>query len=206
MKTRTIVTALIPCMTLGCSTPQGTSAVECGAGAAGGAFLLCKAFGGKDDTCAAVAAAGGVGGATICYSYADNLEKRRQQLAGHENDLDARLAYVRGLNQDAEKLNAQLRSRVAEVTRHTNDTVAKVQQGQMNQQRLKEEQTALDNEIAAANQQAAQARAALQDMKRFRAQQAQRSEQLDAEIAKQTQLLEETERQTSALASQRQRV
>jgi hypothetical protein len=206
MKIRTIMTALISCMTLGCSTTQGTAAVECGAGAAGSAFLLCKALGGDNDKCAALAAVGGAGGATFCYNYADKLEKRRQELGGRENDLDARIEYVRNLNQDAEQLNAQLRTRVTEVTQHTDEVVSKVSQGELTKDQLKQEQAALDHEIQSVSHQAAQERDALEEMKRFQARQEQRSQALDAEIVKQEQLLIDTERQTSALAAQRQRV
>jgi len=215
------IAVLIACLTPGCGTPQRTAALECGAGGAGGAFLLCKALGGNDDTCMAMAAAGGGVGATVCYNYAGQLEQRRQALAGREDDLDAQLEYVRGLNQDAEQLNVRLRERVAEITRLTDDAVAKVGQGRMTQQQLQEQQNALDEEIATGRQQLAQGRTALDELKRYRArqeeqarqdeqaageQQAQRLRALDAELAKNEALLQEIERQTSALASQRQRV
>lgn len=216
-----MIAALVACMSMGCGSPERNAALECGAGGAGGAYLLCKAFGGNDDTCTAMAAAGGGVGASVCYNYAGQLEKRRQALAGREDDLDAQLDYVRGLNQDAEQLNARLRERVADITRLTDDAVEKIGQGRMTQQQLQEQQDALDEEIAAGRQQLAQGRTALDELKRYRArleeqarqeqqagevQQAQRLQALDAELAKNEALLEEIERQTSALASQRQRV
>ena len=204
-----IVIVLASCLSAGCATTtdnQRTSALECGAGGAAGGFLLCKALGGDNKQCAAVAFLTGAGGAAICYSYAGNLEKRRQELAGKEADLDARLRYVRGVNEDSEKLNRQLRDRVANVTRHTNELVAQVNQKKLSQQNLTKEREALDNEVKVANEQLTLEKKALKDIKQLQAQHARNSHELDAEIAKQQRLLAETQRQTTALASQRQRI
>ena len=198
-----MIAALVACMSMGCGSPERNAALECGAGGAGGAYLLCKAFGGNDDTCTAMAAAGGGVGASVCYNYAGQLEKRRQALAGREDDLDAQLDYVRGLNQDAEQLNARLRERVADITRLTDDAVEKIGQGRMTQQQLQEQQDALDELKRYRARLEEQAR---QEQQADEVQQAQRLQALDAELAKNEALLEEIERQTSALASQRQRV
>jgi hypothetical protein len=204
-----IVMLLALCLSFGCATTsnnQRTSAVECGAAGAVGGLLLCKLMGGDDRQCAVVTVLAGAGGASICYVYAGNLEKRQKELAGKENDLDARLRYVRGVNEDSAKLNQQLRDRVTKVTRHTDDLVAQINQKTVSQQKLTQEREALDNEVKAANEQLALEKKALDDMKQFQAQHAGKSRELDSEIAKQRRLLAETERQTTALASQRERI
>jgi hypothetical protein len=202
----TVITLLSSITLLGCSTPQGRAAFECGAGSAAATYALCKLTGGKNDTCNKVALGSGLGGAAVCYTYASSLKARSSILAGRENDLDARLRYVRGLNEDAERLNAELRTRVAAVAQHTDEVIMKINQNKISLQQLNDEKSALDVEISAVNQQIVLERQALEDMKRFQASQARKSQALDAEIAKQESLLYESERQTSALAAQRQRV
>lgn len=197
------------CLCAGCATAtnnQRTSALECGAGGVAGGFILCKLLGGDDKQCAVVAVVTGVGGTAICYSYAGNLEKRQQELAGKETDLDARLRYVRGVNEDSAKLNRQLRDRVVTVTQHTDALVAQVNLKKVSQQKLAKEQEALDLEIKVANEQLSLGKKTLEGMKQYRSTQAPNSSKLDAEIAKQQRLLAETQRQTTALASQRRRI
>jgi ABC-type phosphate transport system auxiliary subunit len=202
-----IVLALASIMTLSCATPQGTSSLECGAGGALGGYALCKLLGGDDKKCLAAAVLTGVAGGAICYTYAANLQKRQQELAGKENDLDARLRYVRGLNEDTEKLNRQLSQHVAEVTKHTEEVRAKIARKEITQQQLAKEEEALANEKKAANEQLKLAQEQLADMKRFRDQQRGRNTaDLDIQIAKLEGLLAQTRKETSALASQRLRV
>jgi hypothetical protein len=185
------------------------AALECGAVGAGIATAICIAAGGKAAACAGAAAGGGALGAGICYTYAQKYEKRRQELAGKENDLDARLKYVRGLNEDSEKLNQDLNARVEQVSKRTDRIVAQTNEGTISRQELIKEREGLLKEENAAKDQIALEKSALEDMKRFQAQQAQagnESAELDAEIQKQERLLAETQNATRALAAQRQRI
>ncbi|HEU4854599.1 MAG TPA: hypothetical protein VFS89_04835 [Nitrosospira sp.] len=189
------------------------AALECGAVGAGLATAICLAAGGDAATCAGAAAGGGLVGAGACYTYAQKYEKRRQELAGKENDLDARLKYVRGLNEDAEKLNRDLDTRVAEISRRTDATVAQINQGTISSQELAKEREALLKEENAAREQVELEKAALEDMKRFQAEQLRKTgedkaihAELDAEIRKQERLLKETQSATTAFATQRQRI
>lgn len=216
-----IIAALLVLLTTitGCSTVGGTrgssgmAALECGAVGAGVATAICLAAGGNAATCAGAAAGGGLLGAGACYTYAEKYQKRRQELAGKENDLDARLKYVRGLNEDAEKLNQELNARVTEVSKRTDMTVAQINQGTISSQELAKEREALLKEEKAAREQVELEKAALEDMKRFQAEQLRKAgedkvlhAELDAEIRKQERLLEETQRATTAFATQRQRI
>ena len=216
---KVIAALLLLTMITGCSTVGGTrgssgmAALECGAVGAGLAAAICLAAGGNAATCAGAAAGGGLLGAGACYTYAEKYEKRRQELAGKEDDLDARLKYVRGLNEDSKKSNEEINKRVAQVSKHTDTVVAQIEQGTISQQELAKEREALLKEEKLANDQVALEKSALEDMKRFQAEQKRKTgadsathAKLDAEIKKQQRLLEETQMQTSALASQRQRI
>ena len=185
------------------------AALECGAVGAGLATAICIAAGGSAAACAGAAAGGGALGAGICYTYAQKYEKRRQELAGKENDLDARLKYVRGLNEDSEKLNQDLNTRVAQVSKRADEIVAQIRQGSISQQELTKEREKLLKEENSAKDQVALEKSALEDMKNFQSRQAQtgnESAELDAEIRKQERLLAETQNATRALAAQRQRI
>ncbi len=202
----------------GCATTGGslsrpaTAGLECGGAAAAAALLACELAGGSNAVCAA--ATGGalaLGGGT-CYAFASHYEKRREALAGKENDLNARLKYVKGLNEDSEKLNKQLNTRLAEVSRRTDEISAEVAQGTITQQQLANEREKLQKEEQAARDQVELQKTALEDMKRFQAQQSKvgqddpRIAELDAEIAKQERLLKEAQGATTAFAAKAGRI
>jgi hypothetical protein len=190
-----------------CTTTKGTSAFECGAGGAAGGFLLCKALGGKNEQCATVAILTGVAGSAICYTYAASLEKRQQELVGKENDLDARLRYVRGVNEDSANFNQQLRQRVAKVTQHTDEVVAQIAKHSLSQDQIVAERKALDNEVKSAKDQLALEKHTLEEMKTFQAQQSARNRRdFEPEITKLEKSLAETQKHIALLASQPQRI
>lgn len=216
---KVIAALLILIMITGCSTvgetrgSSGMAALECGAVGAGLATAICFAAGGNAATCAGAAAGGGLLGAGICYTYAEKYEKRRQELAGKEDDLDARLKYVRGLNEDSQKMNQDLNKRVAQISKRTDATVAEMKRGAISQQALAKEKEVLLNEEKSAGEKAELEKTALEDMKRFQAEERHRTNlnssmhaELDAEIIKQERLLAETQSATRALAAQRQRI
>jgi hypothetical protein len=216
-----LIAVMLLALVTGCSTLGGTggtggtgrssgmAALECGAVGAGLATAICIAAGGSAAACAGAAAGGGALGAGICYTYAQKYEKRRQELAGKENDLNARLKYVRGLNEDSEKLNQDLNARVEQVSKRADKIVTQMREGTISQQQLIKEREELLKEENVAKDQVALEKSALEDMKQFQARQAQtgnESAELDAEIRKQECLLAETQNATRALAAQRQRI
>ena len=204
MVKKSITALLVVFLVTGCATQQGTSALECGGGGAAAALILCKLAHGSDASCAAVAVGAGASGAAICYSYADKIQKRRAQLAGHEKDLNAQIQYLHTVNQDTEDLNKQLAAKVVTVTKSTDQAVASIAQGQTTQAELTKQRQALDNEVKAAQTQVNAAAQELKSAQQFRAQQT--SGAYDAEIARLQDLLNQAQRNTSALAAQRQRV
>lgn len=189
-----------------CATTAQTGGLECGLGGAVAGYAVCKAMGKPDAVCARTAAVVGAVGAAGCYSYGASLDRRRKELAGHENQLDARLRYVRGLNEDAAKFNADLDQRVADTTRQTDVLVAQVQQKRLMGADLAREQTRLDDQVRAANQQLAKSRGALDDMVSYRATLAQRSDALDVAIARQKQLYDTAQQKVAMLSDQRTRL
>ncbi|MEO6823380.1 MAG: hypothetical protein ABI167_01385 [Nitrosospira sp.] len=214
-----IATLLLLTVIAGCSTvggnkeSSGMAALECGAVGAGVATAICMAAGGSAAMCAGAGTGGALLGAGACYTFAESYKKRRQELAGKENDLDARLIYVRGLNEDSKKSNEELNKKVVQASKRTDKVVAQIKAGTISQQELAKEREGLLKEEKVANNQAALEKSALEDMKRFQAEQKRKtgvdsaaSTELDKEIEKQQHFLEETQRQTSALASQRQRI
>jgi septal ring factor EnvC (AmiA/AmiB activator) len=198
-------------MVAGCATQAGTSestsALECGGGAAAGALILCKLFGGNNQACAALAVGAGAAGAAICYSYASKIQKHRRELAGHEEDLDARIRYLRQVNQDTEELTNQLAAKVTALTKSTDQAADALARGQATQAQLAQTRQVLDNEVQAAQRQVNTVAQELQSAQQFRAQHTSAASfELDTEIARLQSLLNQAQRSTSAMASLSQRI
>lgn len=201
-----LVTLTCCCASVACSTPQQTAALECGVGAAALSFALCSLTGGKTGSCAAIGAGGGVAGGAICYGLADRLEKHREELAGKENNLNARLQYVQEVNADSEKYLAQLQQSLRDTRQQTDDVVARVQQNQLSQQQIADAKRAIDKQAADAQRQTDATAQAYADMKQFQAQHPNQSPQLDAQTAYLLRLRDAMQRDTHALAAQSQRI
>lgn len=195
------------CLSLAaCQTQQQTAAAQCGLGAAGAAYLTCKLLGKSDSQCLAAAVVGGGVGAVVCHNYADRLDKRRQALAGQENNLDARIRYVRGLNEDSAQFVTALGEQVATSSKRTDDLLVRYRQGKLTQTQLAEEGKKLDQDVAVASTQLKKGDEALQEVKTFRAQRKPNSADLDVAIVQQERLLADARRQVDQLAAQRARV
>jgi hypothetical protein len=208
----------------GCATTGGsslsrptTAALECGAGGAGAALLICKLAGGSDAICAAATGGAALVGAGACYGVASHYEQRRKELAGKEQNVDALLSFAKANNADAEKANQQLNAKLAEVSRRTDEINSDIQQGTITGEQLANEKKALQKEIEkeqkAAKEQAELQKVALQDTRNLRSNLPAQSDQdkarvaeLDAEIAKQEGLLREAQRATTAFATQAGRI
>ena len=206
-KCNIIVALLATCVLSGCaSTEEGAAATECGVGAAATTYLVCKLKNGTDKQCAEMSAIVGLGGATICYTYAENLKKRKQELAGKENDLNARLQYVREANADAEKLNQQLQEKLTHLTQQTNEITSALAKQELTTEQLTQERESLDSEIKKANDQLTLSKNELNDMKLFRTKQTKKVAELDLEIAKQQKLYDRANSLVSAMEKQRERI
>lgn len=192
--------------TAGCATTTGTAGLECGLGGAGASYLACKLAHGSDARCAEVGAVVGAGGALACSLYTSHLEKRRKELEGKENDLDAQIRYVQGLNADTRQLNADLAQRVASITQSTDKVVAQIQQQQISQAQLAQERKTRDDLLRTSQAEVNQGTQALQTARELKAKDRDSSPDLDAAIKQQEQLLAEAQRQVGLLAAQRDRV
>jgi paraquat-inducible protein B len=182
------------------------SAFECGGGSVSAAISACRAEGGHTGHCAVVAANAGVSGATACYSYATQIKKRRQQLVGQEDQLDAHIRYLQDVNQDTEVLNNELSGKIVEVTARTDTAVDSLAKGEMTQAELNQLRAILDHELTAAQRQLDTMSRELQAAQQYRARQSPEAARLDDEIARLQELLNQAQRDTGALALQRQRI
>jgi exonuclease VII small subunit len=185
----------------GCATRQQTSGLECGVTAGAAALVLCKLMGKSDRDCAGLGVVGAGLGAAACYSYAGRLEQRREQLAGHEHDLDARLAYVRGLNEDGAQLNRELQARVESASQRVAALAEQSRRQQVTAEQVARERRQLDGEIRAANQQVTLQQGALVEVKGL--QKRGTSPDLDREIARQDRLLAQAQQHLATMVSMR---
>ena len=200
-----MVTALT-LLTTACATQQQTATLECGAAGAGIGFLACKLAGGSDATCAAVGGAVAVGGGVLCYSLSANLDKRRKELAGHENDLDARIRYIKGVNADAAAYNEGMKKDLVTITQHTDTVVTQIQQKTIDEQALAKERSDLDKRLKNAHDSITAQQDSIDLMRKLQAQKNFQDQQLTQELQRQQVLLAETKQQTAVLASQRARI
>lgn len=196
---------LLSAISAGCATSEQTAALECGAGGAGAAFLICKLAGGSDASCAAAGGGVGIVGAAGCYAWSSKLKKDREALAGHENDLDARLTYVRNVNATMSQYNDTLKKQVADLTQHTAATKQQISQKSSDQDKLVNQRKAIDAALKDANSSIAEQQKTLADMRAFQAQHAS-NQNLATEIKREEAILQETQRQANALANLRQSV
>ena len=180
--------------------------LECGLATGGLSYLACKLKGKSAAQCAEIGAGVGLAGALACSLYAKHLEARRKELAGKENDLDAQIRYVQGLNADTRQLNADLTKRVASATQDTDKLLAEIEQQQISQEQLAQERKTRDDLLKTSQSEVTQGTQALEEAKKFRAQKGDSSADLDAAIAQQEQLLTEAQHQVDLLAAQRARV
>lgn len=190
----------------GCATQSQTAGAECAAVGAGVGYGLCKALGRSDGECAVFAVVGGAVGGLGCYSYASNLEMRRKSLAGKEDNLDARIAYVRGLNEDGEKLNAALREKIDVASKRQGQLLAQVNQGKATSQQLAKERQQIGADLDSARQQALLQQDAFEEAKRYRAKLTRPSPSLDAELARQQQVVAQTQAYVDTLSRLNERV
>jgi hypothetical protein len=188
------------------TAPTAKAGLECGLVTAGVSYLTCKLSGKSAAQCGEISAGVGLAGALACSLYAKHLEARRKELAGKENDLDAQVRYVQGLNADTRQLNSDLTQRVASVTQDTDKLIARIQQQQISQEQLAQERKTRDDLLKTSQSEVAQGAQALEEAKQFRAQKGGSSGDLDAAIAQQEQLLAEAQHQVDLLAAQRARV
>lgn len=183
------------------------SAFECGGESIKSTIASCRAEGGHYGRCAIVASRAGVSGATACYNYASVIRKRRDQLVGKEDQIDAEISYLRDVNRDTEALNTELSGKLEEVTARTDTAVESLAQGEMTQSELAQLHAILDNEVAFAQRQLDAASSELQAAEQYRSRQSPPStEALDAQIARLQALLNEARRRTTALVAQRGRI
>lgn len=173
-------------------------------GAGLGALIGAAAGGGRGAWIGA--AAGGLVGAAAGYAYADKVVQRRKELAGREDDLDARIKFARGVNQDTEEYNRHLEEEMKAEEQQIDRLAKQVTDQQKAQQKRNELKQGLAKKVEDSQKQLSLAEQQLADLKQFRAKQTQASGSLDAEISKLEITLSQLKTNTTALASLDQRI
>ncbi|HEY7553167.1 MAG TPA: glycine zipper domain-containing protein [Candidatus Binatia bacterium] len=207
---RLIAVAVVVLFVTSCAT-QGDQArtegtlIGAGIGAAIGAGLG-YAIGGSGTAAGIGAAIGAAAGGAGGYVYADRIAKRHDELSGKETDLDARVAFARGVNEDTQEYNARLKKEVTELEPKITELAAKKEKQEITQRELQKEKQALATKVKDANKQLAVGQDELQALKKFRSEQKTTSQELDEEIKTLEQSLAQMKSSTSALASLNQRI
>jgi chromosome segregation ATPase len=152
------------------------------------------------------AGAGALIGAAAGYSYANKIVQRQKELTGRENDLDARIKFTRGVNQDTEEYNRKLEDEIKAEEQQIASLSADVSDQQKTQQRREALKQQLVAKVDDANKQLSVAKAQLADISTFRAQHPQPSQDLDVEIKKLELTVSQLETRTNTLAAMSQRL
>ena len=207
---RLIASAVVVLFVTSCATQSEQARTEGTLGGAAIGAAVGAGLGyliGRDAASAGIGAAigalaGGVGG----YVYADRIAKRHEELSGKENDLDARVAFARGVNEDTQEYNARLKKDVSELEPKITELAAKKKKQEITQRELEKEKQALATRVKDANKQLAVGQDELQALKKFRSEQKKSSKELDEEIKTLEQSLAQMKSSTNALASLNQRI
>ena len=149
-----VVVLLTSCATQGDTARTEGTLAGAGVGAAVGAglgYLISGNATGAGIGAAVGAAVGGGAG----YAYADSIAKRHEALAGREKDLDARIAFAQGVNEDAQKYNLRLKNEIAERDQRITRYQSMTQGQEVAQRELAKEKQALSTRVNDANKQLA---------------------------------------------------
>jgi outer membrane lipoprotein SlyB len=209
---RLVTITFVAFLTTSCATQNQQAYTEgAGLGALLGAGLgagLGAVIGGERGA-AIGAGVGALVGGIAGYSYADNISKRRAAMAGKENDLDARIAFARGVNEDTQKINQQLANEINESAAKVNVLESQYKTQQITAQKLETERQSLKTKVQNAGQQVKLAGEQLEDLKHFRSKQTVTSpgtNTLDIEITRLEGQLAQLKTNTTTLASISQRI
>jgi hypothetical protein len=179
----------------------GGAAVGAAVGAGLGYLIGRNAAGAGIGAAVGAAIGGGAG-----YAYADSVAKRHEALAGKERDVDARIAFARGINEDTQQYNVRLAREVADREQRIARLQTATQNQETAQRELAKEKQALSARVTDANNQLAVAQQELVNLKQFRATQASSSKALDDQIVLLEANLAEMKSNTTALASMNARI
>jgi hypothetical protein len=199
-----VVVFVTGCATQGDQARTEGSLVGAGVGAALGAGVGYAIGGAKG---AGIGAGiGALAGGASGYVYADRVAKRHEALAGKENDLNARITFARGINDDTREYNERLKKEVGALEPKIAELEAKRMNQQVTQQELQKQKQALTARTEEANKQLAVCQNELDGLQKFRSQQAAASSALDEQISTLERNLAQMKANTIALASLNQRI
>lgn len=149
---RAIATILIACLLLttacsGMSKEQKSAGEGAAIGAAIGA-LFGQVLGEDTESTLTGAAIGAVIGGAIGYSLASNLNKEKVKLKGHENDLDARIAYAQAVNDETHTYNQKLTADLEKIEAEVNAGRIKKSQMAKIKDKIMDDKARLNSELA----------------------------------------------------------
>ena len=204
-----IVLSILIIFISGCATKGQQTRTEGTAGGAGiGAViggLLGYALGDEKGALAGAALGAALGGA-VGYTYADNIANRHAELAGHENDLDARIAFAEGVNQDTQEFNQLLERDIATLAPEIDALSAQARQEKITQKELDKKRQSMEEKVEETEIALAAAEDELKDLKKFQDRTPDQSDKLDSEIAKLERNLKQLKKNTDTIASLSQRL
>lgn len=204
-----IVLSVLVLFISGCATQGQQTRTEGTAGGAGIGALLGGLIGyavGDESGALAGAAVGAVIGGAVGYTYADNIANRHAELAGHENDLDARITFAEGINQDTQELNQLLERDIATLAPEIDALNAQARQEKITKKELDKKRQSVEEKVEETEAALAVAEGELKDLRKFQDRTPDQSDKLDSEIAKLEKNLVQLKRNTDTIASLSQRL
>ena len=207
---RLVALAVVVFFVSSCATREQQAQTEGTAVGALGGALLGAAIGGiatRSGKGAGIGAGiGALTGGVAGFVYANSIVKRREELAGKENDLDAQIKFARGVNQDTQEYNRKLTSDVKNFKSDVERLEAQNRTQQVENEELIAKKQQLDEKVKTAQKDLASGEDQLQELKTFRSSQTKPSKELDAEIKKLEGNLAQLKSNTSSLAALNQRI
>lgn len=189
------------------SRTQNKAAAECAVAVAAVLIAECKFIEKKSNkVCALRALLAATGSAFACHYIQGTLLERKKQLQGHENELDAQLAYMRGVNEDVEKSNKQMRTAIEATEKRTDTLLSLQQQGQASKEDFDREREVQERDLAAVRNALKDQQAALDDAKKYKVSLKKPNPDVDAQYASMQRQLTVTEAQLKELTALRQRI
>ncbi|MCP4340876.1 MAG: hypothetical protein GY799_18800 [Desulfobulbaceae bacterium] len=204
-----IVLSILFLFISGCATKDQQTRTEGTAGGAGIGAIIGGLIGyvvGDEEGALAGAALGAALGGAVGYTYADNIANRHAELAGHENDLDARITFAEGINQDTQELNQLLEREIATLTPEIDTINTQARQEKITQKELDEKRKSMEQKVEETETALAAAENELKELKKFQGRTPDQSDELDSEIGKLEKNLKQLKRNTDTIASLSQRL
>lgn len=196
---------LSACATQGQQAKTEGTMLGAGLGAAAGG-LAGWAIGGSGTSAAIGAGVGAFLGGAGGYSYAHNIDKHHQELAGKENNLDAQIQFAKNVSSETQKYNQKLQTKIVEFNQDISSLETQAGGQENIKQKLKIKKQQISKEFEDAQIGLATTKKDLSNLETFRSTRGKQSKELDAEIMKLETSYKQLQQNSNALASLSQRI